>query len=91
MNVRDAVHKAREHLAGLLADEQITDLRFEEVEYDDVRHDWIVTIGFVRPRPNVSQMQLPEIIRPRDATYKVVRVKDPSGDLVSVRNRDQAA
>ena len=49
MDVREAAQTARDYLVDLFAGEQITDVGLEEVEFDDLSNDWMITIGFSRP------------------------------------------
>jgi hypothetical protein len=81
----------------VFADEQITDLGLEEIEFEDENHYWRITIGFSRPwtvdnNQNVRrQMEaIAHAIKdtPPRRDYKVVTLKDETGGIVSVKNRE---
>ena len=49
MDVKDAVNAAKTYVAQLFADEGLSNLGLEEVEFDDGSGAWRVTVGFSRP------------------------------------------
>ena len=87
MDVKQAVQTAKEHVAHLFADEHISNLGLEEVEFDELDKVWAITIGFSRfwGRPG-------EVMRALEGDlariYKIVRIQDESGRVESVRHRD---
>jgi hypothetical protein len=92
MNVKDAVRAAKQYVAELFADEGLSDLGLEEVEFDDAAKVWKVTIGFSRPWDR-TVTPLTAIARggslPR--SYKVVRIDDATGTVKSVKEYEKAA
>ena len=49
MEVKEAVLTAKRYVADVFADEVVTDVGLEEVEFDEESDVWVVTIGFSRP------------------------------------------
>jgi hypothetical protein len=89
MDVKEAVSSAKHHLSNLYSEEKIANLGLEEVEYDDQNNIWHVTLGFSRPWEtprNILTALGQEVQPPR--TYKVVRITDKDGRVLSVKNRD---
>lgn len=89
MNVKEAVAHAKAHILDLFAEESLTNLGLEEVEYDDQSNEWIVTIGFSRPwdEPRNTLAALTAGNTPRRA-YKIIRISSNSGQVLSVKNRE---
>jgi hypothetical protein len=84
MEMKEAVARAKAHVADLFADENITEVGLEEVEYDHEKAQWNITIGFYRGIVGGSN----EVYRAIRRTYKTVVLADPSGDLIAVKHRD---
>jgi hypothetical protein len=91
MDAKEVVSKAKEHIALLFADENISNVGLEEVEHDQEFDEWKITIGFSRPwdEPR-NPLHNIAVAGPR-RSYKVVRLANKSGDLLSVKNRDVAS
>lgn len=89
MNVKDAVTYAKQHVLELFEDEKLTNVGLEEVEIDETANEWIVTIGFSRPwdEPRNSLASLTSSAFPRRA-YKIVRIANANGAVLSVKNRE---
>jgi hypothetical protein len=92
MNVKEAVKLAKQHILDLFADENITNLGLEEVEYDEAIQEWTVTIGFSRPwdEPRNTLASLAESNLPR-RSYKIVRIYDQSEMVSCIKNREVSA
>ncbi len=75
---------AKQYVADLFADEGITDLGLEEVEHDDVRGGWLITLGFSRNWRGL--VENPFGVR-RD--YKIVTLTE-AGQVTSLKNRESA-
>lgn len=90
MDVKEAVAAAKKYVGELFAQEGITNLGLEEVEFDEQAREWRVTVGFSRPWDTVSGWAAlaaqPPQTNPR-RSYKIVRISDTTGEAVSVRNR----
>lgn len=87
IDVKAAVQKAKAYLADLFEGEGITHVGLEEVEYDAKSNEWRITVGFSRPwdQKNIVTAALSEG-RPL-RTYKVVRMRDNDGRVLSVKDR----
>lgn len=88
MDVKNAVAMAKQEIRNLFAEEGISDLGLEEVEYDDAERMWRVTIGFSRPW-NEPKGRLDEFAGAKKGRdYKVVRIEnltDGTNEIRSVR------
>ena len=85
MDVKEAVATAKSYIQNLFGEEGIAELGLEEVEFEDIG-DWLVTIGFTRSwdRPSGVLQGLTSTRR----SYKVVRIQDSTGKILSVKNRE---
>ncbi|MGH7047743.1 MAG: hypothetical protein ACREE2_15290 [Stellaceae bacterium] len=88
MDVRAAVGRAKDELRHIFADEKMENLGLEEVEYDDPSKTWAVTLGFSRrwSTPDGVLAALGPRLGLRE--YKVVRISDTTGQLISIKNRE---
>jgi hypothetical protein len=86
MDVKEAVSIAKNYVSNLFADENISDLGLEEVEFDDRNDQWRVTIGFARPwdKNALSEMMMKGSAFRR--SYKVVAINQ-DGSVASVKDR----
>lgn len=97
MDVKEAARTAREYITDLFADENVKHVGLEEVEFDDLSKVWHITIGFSRPWELPEDLPslpfsslLDELKKPPPLTqrsYKIVRVRDHDGQVISVMNR----
>lgn len=88
MEPREAVRKAIKGVEEFFADENITNLGLEEVEYDDATNEWQITVGSSRPW-DYDKSVMASISRPGpDRSYKVVRLDGPTGTIRSIKNRE---
>lgn len=94
MDVKEAVRIAREYITDLFADENVKHVGLEEVEFDDLSSVWNITIGFYRswelPKDPPSFTLVFEGSAPPSLTrrsYKIVRIRDDDGHVMSVMNR----
>ena len=87
MDVKAAARTAKTYVADLFADEEIENVGLEEVEFDERRDRWIVTVGFSRPwdRRNALTQALEEG-RP-GRSYKVLHIEDTDGRVLSLKDR----
>jgi hypothetical protein len=81
MDAKSAVELAKNHIADLFAQEGLFNLSLEEVDYDDAREQWRITVGFSRSWDN-------QVFNAR-RTYKIVTI-DKDGNVLSVKNRETA-
>ena len=86
MDVKLAVKIAKGHVADLFAQEEISNVGLEAVEFDDSQDRWKVTIGFSRPwhPQNVLAAALREGHPAR--SYKVVEIASTDGRLLSLQD-----
>ena len=49
MDAKGACHKAKDYIADLFADEGVTNIGLEEVEFESTSNSWRITISFSRP------------------------------------------
>lgn len=83
MDVKEVVQVAKNYIAELFGDERIINVGLEEVDLDP-SNNWIVTIGFSRPWDrNIGPILAGQASR----SYKVVRIRDADGKVLSVKDR----
>jgi hypothetical protein len=90
MEVKEAVAAAKRYIQELFADEDIADVGLEEVEFDNARNVWNITTGFSRVREPADAPPFGNFLMPkrRVRSYKIVRISDRSGKILSVKNRE---
>jgi hypothetical protein len=89
MDVKAAVVVAKQYINELFAEEGIKNLGLEEVEFDENEQAWQVTIGFLRPwdaPPSPLATLAGQNSHGRRA-YKVIRIANADGRVLSVRGR----
>lgn len=93
MDVKQAIGVAKHSVDEIFAGEPIIDLGLEEVEFDDNSGIWLITYGFSRPwddiRPNPLTATFGQGTR-KKRDYKIVRISDHDGKLISIKNRETA-
>ncbi len=89
MNVKEAVARAREYVLDLFSEDGISNLALEEIEFDEGSGEWRITLGFSRPWEHPLGGSL-MTHQPR-RSYKLVRIADQSGAVLSVKNREMVA
>ena len=87
MDVKEAVGTAKTYVVDLFADEAITYVGLEEVEFDELSGDWKVTIGFSRPWNQLNAVVTALAPDRHGRAYKVVRIKDRDGRVISLTDR----
>ena len=87
MDVKEAVAVAKTYLADMLSDENVTNVGLEEIER--LGAVWQITLGFSRPWDYQRARALREP-RPPFRSYKVLRVDDSSGDVISFKEHSAA-
>lgn len=89
MDVKEAVETAKKHVSALFKDENATNIGLEEIQFDESNDAWDVTIGFSRPwdlpRSALGMLTAPSLELKR--VYKVVRISNSDGKMISVKNR----
>jgi hypothetical protein len=95
MTPKEAVTEAKSWIADVFAAENISDIRLEEIRFDDAKQHWLITIGFARPAPDtelspIDRHSLSKLSRPPRlrTSYKVVRIDNLTGEVRAVENRE---
>lgn len=89
MNVPEVVRLAKRYVVELFEEENPLNVGLEEIEFDDRKKEWDVTIGFSRPW-NVNRNVLATLqVEPAapGRSYKVVRIRDSDGQLIGLKQR----
>ena len=91
MDVKAAVALAKEKIKDLFAEEAIKNLGLEEVDYDDAKHIWRVTVGFSRPwdEPQNALAVLAGQQAYSRRAYKVVHIDEDTTKVLSVKNLEE--
>lgn len=91
LNPKQAAAIAKAYVGDLFSDEGVFDVQLEEVDFDNGKGDWLVTISFRRSgAEELSPLaKALENVRPR--SFKVVRIADRTGDVASVFDRRLSA
>jgi len=86
MDVKTAVGTAKQWLVNTLTDESISNVGLEEVEFDEERGVWLITIGFSRPWNTVKNAFTVLSGEPAARrAYRVIAVQEPDGKVVSMK------
>ncbi len=85
MDVKEAAQAAKAYIIDLFADEQIEHVGLEEVRFDHMAEAWDITIGFSRPWDRGALGTI--IAGPAHRNYKIVRINDKDGEVLSVAHR----
>lgn len=88
MDAKEAVRIAKLYLLDLLSDEQPVNIGLEELEHDEGRGVWLVTLGFSRPwnsARNALTALTGEAAPKR--SYRVLAVREDDGEVLSMRRR----
>ena len=96
---QDAVSRAKKYLLELDPQDNITDLRLEEVEFIESEKLWSITLGFFRPRQIVSktEVSIGKFSNPlgkddsgsENRIYKRLTIDAESGDFKSMKIRER--
>lgn len=98
MEVKEAIATAKRYVTEIFADEKVSNLGLEEVEFDPSTEHWMITVAFSRPwnSPRTRAQDLLESLGAGTGvgmnsglkrSYKsVVVAKD--GQVLSMKNRE---
>jgi hypothetical protein len=91
VDVKSAINIAKEWVRDVLKDEEPANVGLEEVEHDDQQGVWKITIGFSRPW-NTARNPLTAITGEPIArrAYRIVTIKEPHGEVISMKRREGA-
>ncbi len=87
MDVREAVKTAKSYIEDIFADEQIGNLGLEEVDFDDAKRVWKVTIGFTRTWNRQMSALEAALGQNPGRSYKTVQINDRDGSVRSMTHR----
>jgi len=91
VDVNTAVQNAKRWLGDVLKDEGIGDVGLEEVEFDGQAGVWLITIGFSRPWNSIKNAYTAISGQPASTrSYRVISVKEPTGEVISMKRREAA-
>ncbi|MDE0626807.1 MAG: hypothetical protein OXH99_10450 [Bryobacterales bacterium] len=85
MDVREAVHTAKQHLRDVFSDEELFNVGLEEVDYDGVA--WRITLGFSRSWDRKGPLVAALAESRLERSYKVLRILDETGEMESLKDR----
>ena len=86
IDLKEAAKLANDYFGDIYADESFSDVRLEEVEFNDEQNQWLITLGFSpddhdrRPLENVFSKY-------SNRHYKVFRIDAESGRVLSMKIR----
>ena len=86
MDAKEAAKSAKEYVADLFADEGIANVGVEEIQRGP-SGIWEVTVGFTRPWDRSGTAMATYGQKALRRSYKVLRVCDSNGAVVSVKDR----
>lgn len=83
LDVKEAAQKASGYLAGLYENQELTNVRLEEVEQENHGKYWSITLSYSVP----SQPQLAGLNLNFKREYKVFKIDAKPGDVKSMKIR----
>jgi hypothetical protein len=86
MNTKEAVALAKRTVAELFAEDKPTHVALEEIDRNDSRDEWLVTIGFSRNWEEDDAFPGAVFLPNRKRVYEVVQIV--GGEFKSVKNRE---
>lgn len=98
MDVKQVIAVAKDYVSDIFAEESISNLGLEEIEYEPGSNEWKVTIGFSRPwnsprtraRQVLESLQGGRDVMPQKRVHKIVTLSGLDGSIVSLKNREPA-
>ena len=87
MDVKEAVVAAKDYVSDLFGEEKPMNLGLEEIEFDERTNEWHVTVGFSRPWESGS---IASALGTTRRAYKILRIANGDGHVISVKNRESA-
>ncbi len=88
MDVKQAVKAAKDFVVELMSEEGIMNLGLEEVVHDDAEGVWGITVGFSRPWNRSALENALSIRTPSGRDYRVVKISEKDGKVLSFKQRD---
>ena len=62
MDVQEAIKRAKDVVSVAFADEDVAQVRTEELEFDPERNAWSITLGLMRPAIDTRAGQVPSLL-----------------------------
>ena len=90
MDVKEAINLARNYVKDVFAEEHITALGLEEIEFDESNATWRVTVGFTRPWDRPQTAFDFAMAAPFQRTYKLLTISDSTSRVLSVKNHERS-
>jgi hypothetical protein len=87
MDAKEAVKAAKRYVLDIFGDEGLADLGLEEIEKRDPEEAWFITLGFSRPW---NRSPLGALGGGAKRDYRVVKVSDVDGEILSVKRLEAA-
>lgn len=84
LDVKAAVATAVTYLKDLYSDEQLKNIRLEEVWLSDDEKYWYITIGYDSPTPALHPLAT---LRPSEREYKLFKVRVEDGRVMEMKIR----
>jgi hypothetical protein len=95
MDIKQAAAIAKSQINELFSNEGAENIGLEEIDFDEEKSVWRVTVGFSRPWDRLNENPLVSAVadayrlqRKRVRDMKVVTLTDADGTVVSVKNRE---
>lgn len=88
MDVKFAVKLAIEQVIDLFGRQDVLNVALEEVDFNEDKDEWLVTVGFNRPWDMPKHQMLADLGAQSSRQYKVVRIDSDSGGVKAIKNRD---
>ena len=86
MDIKEAVATAKHYVVDLYSDEKIKNVGLEEVEFDDQKGYWLVTVGLTRITP--ANDFVSALGGTPQRLYKMVTINGATGKPLSLRDRE---
>ncbi|WP_311276859.1 hypothetical protein [Methylobacterium sp. WCS2018Hpa-22] len=88
LKAKEAISIAKGWIEDVFGPEHPSNIGLEEVKFDDRNENWLITVGFSRPwnseRTVVTAFSGEKNLK---RSFKVVTIKDSTGEVQSVTNR----
>jgi hypothetical protein len=88
ISVKEAVSKAFEYAHDLYKPQEIPQLMLEEVELDEEKKHWLVTLGYKSYRTIQKQMLPLTTEKESVREYKIFRIDAQDGQFISLKIRE---
>ena len=89
MDAKQAIKAAKSYVNDIFEDEGLMNLGLEEVKFKEFENCWEITLGFSRPwNANRSSLSGLTGAQTPQRTYKVIVIKDDTGEVIEIRNRE---